>query len=257
MKKWSLIKDEQKINLIRESWKYLNEILQILRQKAQVGVNLLELEEFTQSWLDKHWLKWAFKWFQWYPANLCLSVNDALVHSIPSDYILKQWDLLKIDMGVDYKWAISDSAISLVVWWDDKNPQAARLSKITKQALDHWLQYVEPWKQFIAFSQAVSDYVYSNGFKIIKNLTGHSVGDSIHEEPHIFNYPHKTMKKYRFSPWMVLALEPIVAQISQEVVEKPWIPWNLYTKKWDLWAHWEYTITITKDGFEILAWLEQ
>ncbi len=252
--KSSLIKSPTKIQKIKDSWKYLTELLQILIQKAQPGINLLELEEFTQDWLDKKGLRGAFKGFQWYPANLCLSVNDAVVHSIPSDYILKEGDFLKIDMGIDYQWAISDSAVSVVVGGDEANPEAARLSKVTKQALDRGIDAIKPGKKFMAFSKQVYDYVSSEGFSVIKNLTGHSVGDSIHEPPHIFNFPHKSMNQYVFKPGMVLALEPIVAQKSDKVIEKPHINnWNLYTQHGDLGAHWEYTILITDNGVEILA----
>ncbi len=252
----SLIKSPDKIQKIRDSWKYLTELLQALVSRAKPGVNLLELESFTQDWLDKKNIKGAFKWFQWYPANLCLSVNDAVVHSIPSDYILREGDLLKIDMGIDYQWAISDSAVTIVVWGDKANSDASRLSKVTKEALDQAVSLIKPWKKFMVFSKKVFDYVTSNWFSIIKNLTWHSVGDSIHEPPHIFNFPHKSMNQYIFKPGMVLALEPIVAQRSDKVIEKPHInSWNLYTQNWDLWAHWEYTILVTDNGIEILAGL--
>lgn len=248
-----IIKTDQQIKNIRESGKYLTELLYILKDFVKSGVNLLDIEAKAQQFIDKYWLKWAFKGYYWYPANLCLSVNDCVVHWIPYDYKLKEGDLLKIDAWINYNWGITDAAISIVVWWDDTNLQASKLYKVTKKALDEWIKTIRPWKKISLYAEKVFEIVVNNGFNIIRNLTWHGVGTDVHEAPYIYNYPHPELKKIQRKPGMVVALEPITAISSFEAIEKPWIPWNMYTSKWDLWAQWEYTVLITDNWYEVLA----
>lgn len=130
------IKSSHTIKLLRESGKYLTELLSMLYQKAQPGVALLELEQYAVSYLAQHKLKGAFKGYHGFPTNLCTSVNDCVVHGIPDEYILQKGDLLKIDCGVIYQKAISDSAFSKVIGGEEYNTQAAQLLYTTKDALD-------------------------------------------------------------------------------------------------------------------------
>ena len=97
------IKTPKQISNIRESWKYLNEMLLILREKAKAWIALIELEFVAEHFIKQHNLKWAFKWYDWFPTNLCLSVNNCVVHGVPNEYILKNGDLLKIDAGIIYE----------------------------------------------------------------------------------------------------------------------------------------------------------
>ncbi len=248
-----IVKTEQEIQNIRESGKFLTELLYLLKDKIKPGISLVELEKFADDYISSKNIKWAFKGYMWYPANLCLSVNNCVVHWIPDSYILKEWDLLKIDAWIDYKWWISDAAISIVVGWDEKNKIASQLYKTTKKALDDSLKYIKIWKSIIDFSFSVYNIMLNNWFSIIKNLTWHWVWRKVHEPPHIYNYPNYELKKIKWQKNMVVALEPITAIKSELAVERKWIPWNMYTQKWDLWAQWEYTVLISDNGYEILA----
>jgi methionyl aminopeptidase len=249
-----LIKTPEQIAHIRQAWKYLTEMLLLLKEMVAPWVILIDIEAKAAEYLKKNNVKGTFIGHHGYKHNLCLSVNDCVVHGIPDRYVLKQWDLLKIDAWVTYKWLIADSAISIVVWWDNSNIDAARLIQATKWALDTWLQFIKPGKSLYDFGYAVDQYVKSKWCTIIKNLTGHGVGTSLREPPFIHNRWHPDSQDIFFKAWMVVALEPITAMWSTSYIEKPKVNnWNLYTTQWDLWAQWEYTILITETGYEILA----
>jgi len=251
-----IIKTKQEIENIKESWKYLTELLILLNKKTTVSMPLLDLEKIAINYIASHKasnIKWAFKWYNGFPTNLCLSVNDCVVHGIPDNYILKNWDILKIDCWITYKWWISDSAICVVIGWELANPTWYALTKATKAALDNWLKQIKPYKKIFAYSEEVEKTIKNKWFNIIKNLTGHWVGRMVHEAPYIYNYAHSDMKKVSFKPGMVVALEPITSLHSTDSVEKQWNSRNLYTKKWDIWAQWEYTIVITENWYEIIS----
>ena len=252
-----IIKSPQQISAIRESGKYLTELLYKLYDQVQAWVVLMDLEKYAQTYLDERKLKWAFKWYEGYPANLCLSVNDCVVHGIPNNYVLKVGDLLKIDSGVLYKGGISDAAISVVVGGEFANPEAFELMTTTKAALDAGIQQIKPNNRLFDYSSAVFQKIRQGGFSVLENLTGHGVGQLVHEAPHIYNYPHPHMKKQSFLQHMVIALEPIIALNSTTSVEKPGNHRNLYTKHGDIGAQWEYTVVVTEKGNEILAWVTE
>ncbi len=250
-----MIKDKKQIENIRKSGTYLNELLRLLASKTKAGIKLIELEFVAEQYIKTNNLKGAFKGYEWFPANLCLSVNDCVVHGIPDDYTLKNWDLLKIDCGINYKWGITDSAISLIIWWEAANPLAYALVKATKKWLDESIKHIWPGKAIFEYSHSVYAIVTNAGFSVLSKLTWHGVGNKVHESPHIYNTPNPDMKKIFFQPGMVLAFEPITAVTSTDFVSKPKNDWNLYCKKWDLWAQREYTILITETWYEILSWI--
>lgn len=253
-----IIKTPEQIEYIRIAWKHLTEMLLLLQDMVKPWVVLLDIEKEAASYLKKHNLKGTFIGHHGYKHNLCLSVNDCVVHGIPDRYVLQAWDLLKIDAGVTYKGYIADSAISLVVWWDDKNPEAVKLIEATKWSLDNGLQFIKPGRSLYDFWYAVEQYVKSKGCTIIKNLTWHWVGTALWEPPYIHNRWHPEAHNIYFKPGMVIALEPITAMWSVSYREKPKINnWNLYTMQWDLWAQREYTLLITETGYEVLAGVQK
>lgn len=250
-----IIKSKEQIDNIRESGKYLNELLQIVTSTTKAGVSLLELEEVAVDYISRHSnIVWAFKWYKWYPTNLCLSVNDCLVHWIPDRYVLQNWDLLKIDSGIIYNKWVSDSAVSVIVGWDFYNPIGQELIVSTKNALDGSLEQICAWKSIFGLGYSIWQKILSDWFQVVENLTWHGVGSKVHESPHVYNYWHRDMKKIFFQENMVIAIEPIASLESNQAVEKiAWNSWNLYTTNGDIWAQREYTIAITKNWYEILS----
>jgi len=251
-----IIKTKDQIQKIKDSGKFLTEVLCLLQEKTKSGISLLELEEIAENYMKQNKIKWAFKWYHWFPANLCLSVNDCVVHWIPDEYILKNWDLLKIDCGVDYQWWISDSAISIVIGWELANPQWYELIQATKKALDEGVKKIKPYKKLFDYSNTVWNIISEAGFSVIKNLTWHGVGKFVHEAPYIYNFGHNNMKQISFKPGMVIALEPITAISSETTIEKSWNHWNLYTQNGDFWAQREYTVLVTEDWNEIISGIQ-
>lgn len=253
----AIIKSPEKVWLIRESGKYLTELLHELYAFIKPWISLIEIENYAQRYITMNGVEGAFKWYQWFPANLCLSVNDCVVHWIPDGYVLKTWDHLKVDCGIIYQWAISDAAFSIVVWWDAANPAWANLIKVNKKALDDALKFVGPWNSFYPYSQSVFNTVSKAGYRVIKYLWSHGVGDKVHEAPSIFNRPAQENKRAIAQAGMVVALEPIISFKSTDFYEKPGNNWNIYTQNGDLWSQWEYTVAITDSGYEILAGITQ
>lgn len=250
-----IIKTKHQIDKIRQSWKYLNEILSILKAKTNIWVNLLELEQIAEQFMKKNNIKGAFKWYWWFPSNLCLSINDCLVHWIPKDYNLKPWDLLKIDCWVNFEWYISDSAISIVVWWNSYNEKWAKLIETTKNWLDLAIKKIVPnWKIF-DYSKTIYEYIRWKWFNILRYLTWHWVWVDVHEWPYIYNRPSEESKITFFKSWMVIAVEPITSLNSIDFVENKKNGFEIFTKYWDVWAQWEYTIAINDNWIEILSWI--
>ncbi|HKL44541.1 MAG TPA: type I methionyl aminopeptidase [Candidatus Absconditabacterales bacterium] len=247
-----IIKTPKQIENIRKSGEYLNELLYLIKDNCKAGVSLIELENIAQDFMDQNNLKGAFKGYSGFPANLCLSVNDCVVHGIPDDYVLKNGDLLKVDCGVVYNQGISDSAFAVVIGGEMANPLAYELTLSTKKGLDLALEKVGPGKYIYDFSKEVYNIIKNDGFNIIKSLTGHGVGVKVHEKPNIYNRPHPDGKKVKFQPGMVVCFEPITAIKSEDIVLKN-NDRNLYCKKGDLGSHWEYMVLITEDGYEILS----
>ena len=251
------IKDKKQIANIRESGKHLTTLLRLLYTKAKAGISLIELEFVAEHYIKEHNLKWAFKGYEWYPANLCLSVNDCVVHGIPDAYILKNGDVLKIDCWITYNGWITDSAITIVIGGELANPLWYALAKATKKWLDEAIKYIWPGKAIYEYSHRVHQIILNEWFSILGKLTWHGVGNKVHEQPHIYNTPNPEMKKILFQPGMVLAFEPITAVSSTDFVHRPGNDWNLYCKGKDLWAQREYTILITDTGYEILSWITE
>jgi methionyl aminopeptidase len=251
-----ITKSRQQIDKIRVSGQYLTELLHLTYQHCAPGTMLRDIEKIAIDYIDKHHLIAAFKWYWWFPWYICTSLNDCVVHGIPDRTILKPGDLLKIDIGINYRWAISDAAFSVVIWWPETNPEAQALIDVTKWALDRGMEVIKPGNLIAQYGELVSEYIYSHNHSIIKNLTWHGVGVHVHEDPYIYNYPHSSGYKIHLKPGMVIALEPITAQTSESYIEDKTNKWNLYTEHGDLWAQWEYTVAIGDNGPEILAWIQ-
>ena len=255
---WKIIyKTDDQLNNLRESGKYLTELLYLMYKKAQPWVSGIELEQQAQEFIDKHNLKWAFKGYMWFSANLCFSVNECVVHWIPNEYVLQEWDLVKIDAGIIYKKWISDAAFSKIIWWEDKNPAWAKLIRTTKKALDAGVGTLRLWESFYNLWKTIYNTMKKEGFEVIRDLCGHGVGVKIHEAPYIFNFPHKDLKSLFVKKGMAFAVEPITSEKSTRFVEKEPGWWDLLCEKWDLWAQWEYTLIVSNKWVEIVAWIQE
>ena len=251
-------KTAKEIADLRIAGKMLTECLTELFHFTKAGMRTMDLEMYVTDKLAKTpEFKWSFKWYNGFPANLCLSVNDCLVHGIPNNYILKDGDLIKIDLWITYNKMITDAAICMVVWWKDKNPKAHKLAKITKKTLDRSVWLIKPWVSIYEFGRATQKYVTSQWATVVESLTGHGVWYSVHENPYILNYPDPKYKNIKFANNMVVAIEPILSYTSDDYIQMPGDKWPMLTKNWDLWSQREYTVLVTEKWCEIIAWVTE
>ena len=247
-------KTSEDIAKLRISGKMLTECLYELYNITKPGIKLIDLEIYISSKLSKYPdYKWSFLGYNGFPTNLCLSVNDCLVHGVPNQYILKEGDLLKIDMWITYQKMITDAAISVIVGGKNTNAKAHKLAKITKNVLDKSLSKIKTWVSLYEYWWYVESLVKSRWAMVVKTLTWHGVWYKVHENPYILNHWDTKYKSIKFRPWMVLALEPILSYNSDDYIQMTGNTWPMYTKNWDLWSQREYTILVSDNGVEILA----
>lgn len=240
--------------------------LEIMRNNATIHKKVFdEIKKIVAPWIKaskidricaditkKHWVLCWFKWVYWFPNNICISVNNVVVHWRPrEDIIFQNWDLVTFDFGVKDKnfWINTDAAFSVIIGWDDKNPIWAKLIEVNKKALYAWITQAIAWNTVWDISYAIQQEVESAWFKIVKDLTWHAIWKKMHEKPYIPNY-WKPWTWVILKKWMTLAIEPIIWEISWEIFDKN--DWEIYLKNWSLGSQYEHTILITDSKPEII-----
>ncbi|MGB9848103.1 MAG: type I methionyl aminopeptidase [Minisyncoccia bacterium] len=248
------LKSKEEIKILKEGGHILAKILLEVAKKVKPGVTTRELDWVAENYILKFGGEPAFKNYQPsfslapFPASLCVSVNNVIVHGIPGDYVLAGGDVVKLDLGMKYKGLYTDMAITVGV--GNISPLAKKLIQTTKKALELAIKKAQPNATLGDVGFAIQSYVRSRGFYEIQTLTGHGVGYSQHEDPDVFNYgtPGKGIK---LKEGMVIAIEPMVAVDSPDVVELH--DGSFATKTGCLSAHFEHTIAITDRGPIVLT----
>lgn len=249
-----MIKTKEQIELIRESGKILAKVLRKLKSVAEVGVTLNELDKLAHDLIIQMGGKPAFLGYRPYgarvpyPKTLCASVNDVIVHGVPNDYELKSGDILKLDLGVDYKGGISDSAITVPIGKVSK--EALALIKTTRDALNEAIRVVTPKHTLGDIGHAVERALSAKNFKVIEGLTGHGVGIELHEDPVVYNFgePGTGMK---LKPGMVIAIEPMSSLSTSQI--KQLKDDSYATADGSISAHFEHTVLVTEGNAVILT----
>ena len=245
------LKSPDEIQLLREGGKRLSKILQAVASMVKPGITTEELNEFAENEILMIGGEPSFKGYgdddNKYPCGLCTSVNQEVVHGIPCGYILKEGDILSLDIGMRYPkqtGLYTDMAFTVPVGKiDNKNKE---LIKVTKKALGIWLRRIKPGVRLNEIAKEVQEYVERNGFSVVRDLVGHGVGHSVHEEPQIPNYYIPSFNT-ELKEGMVLALEPMVC-IGDYLVETEDDGWTVSTKDGLPSAHFEHTVAVTKKG---------
>lgn len=249
-----MIKSKSDIEGIRASGKILSCALSALREKVVPGICLSSLDEYARKFLKS---KNAYPVFlnykpegaeKPYPAAICTSVNEKVVHGVPDAYILREGDLLKIDIGVKYRGFITDAAITVGV--GSISRVAQKLMETTEQSLYRGIGACVLGNTLGDIGYAIESLVKKNGFSVIRGLTGHGVGFELHEEPTVYNFgkPGVGMK---LREGMVLAIEPMISIGSPDIIQLP--DESYATSDGSLSAHFEHTVAITENGTEILT----
>jgi len=243
------IKNESQIRGIRESCRMLSELYAVLVPMVRAGITPRELDRLAYRYIMDHGGKPAFLGYEGYPATLCVSVNEVVIHGIPDDRPLTDGDIVGIDCGIDLGGYFSDAAITVPV--GNVSPEAQKLVTVTKECLDRAIAQVKPHARVSDISRAVFSHATANGFKVVRQYCGHGVGLAMHEDPQIPNYVSSGPNP-RLMPGMVIAIEPMI-NIGTSEVRVLEDGWTVVTADRSLSAHFEHTILVTESGCEVLT----
>ncbi|MCK9378718.1 MAG: type I methionyl aminopeptidase [Candidatus Moranbacteria bacterium] len=250
------IKNDNEIKLMRESGRRLAQVMVELEKAVHPGISTLILDKLAEELVLRKGGIPAFKGYgketgNPFPATICASINDEVVHGIPSEnVVLKEGDILKIDIGMKYQGFFSDMARSFGV--GNIGEKEKRIIETVKNALSEGIKKIKNGGKLSEYSKAVQTYVEDNGYSVIRNLVGHGIGKKLHEDPQIPNYYNRRMGDLKLEVGMTLALEPMINEGGYEtrLGDDGWV---FKTKDGKLSAHWEDTILITEKGVEILT----
>lgn len=243
------LKSEKDLECLRKSGKILAKIMQVLREFIRVGVSTLEIDQLAEELVQEENALPAFKGYKGFPATICTSVNEEIVHGIPSQRKLKEGDIISLDLGISYGGYFSDVAITMGVGRLDS--RVKKLIEVTKVALSEGIKQACPENHLSDISFAIQNYVEKNGFSVVRQFVGHGIGSSLHEEPEIPNFG-LAHQGPRLKSGMVLAIEPMVNMGTWEsrILDNGWTAVTLDGLPS---AHFEHTITITDRGPQILT----
>jgi methionyl aminopeptidase len=244
-----ILKSPREIELMKEAGMLVYQVHQELAKAVAPGVTTGELDALAESLIRKAGGIPTFKGYHGFPASICASVNEEVVHGIPGKRRLQEGDILAIDLGVTYKGYVGDSAYTHPVGKVD--PEAQRLMDVTRTSLEKAIEQCYPGKRLGDIGWAVQSYVEAHGFGVVRDFVGHGVGASMHEDPQVPNFGTPgTGKELR--PGMVIAIEPMVNAGTWEVKVLP-DKWTVITSDRKYSAHFEHTIAITENGPYILT----
>jgi methionyl aminopeptidase len=246
------IKSKEEIEIMAEGGKLLAKIMKELEKKVQPGISTDELNRVAETLILKSGGKCSFKGYENFPACLCTSINEQIVHAAPSNRQLKEGDILSLDLGILYKGFHTDMAITLPVGKISK--EAERLIEVTKEALKIGIQEASPGNRIGDIGFAIQKYVESQGFNVVRELCGHGIGREVHEDPKILNYG-KRHTGPEIKERMVLCVEPMVAAGNWKL-KKSTDGFGYETRDGSLSCHFEHTVAVTKNGCQILTELE-
>ena len=248
------LKNEKDVEILRISGKILAGVLRALKKEVQVGVSLSDLDTLARELMAEKGARPAFLGYRSegskkaYPAAICTSVNEVVVHGLPSDYKLKDGDLLKIDAGVDFKGYITDSAITVAVGSVSKS--AKNLMNATEKALSEGIKVARAGNRVGDIGCAIQKVAEKYEVEILRGLTGHGVGFALHEDPTIWNYGVKDTG-VELVPGLVIAIEPMFSESSPSITQRS--DESYASADGSLTAQFEHTVLITKRGAEILT----
>ncbi len=244
------IKTESEIEKIQKAGRIVANALQEIKKIIKPGLTLIEIDKFAEEYAYKNHAKPAFKGYHAFPASICLSVNNVVVHGIPDQYVLRSGDIIGLDYGIELDGYFGDSAITVPV--GDISESAQKLIDVTRESLDLGIKSALVGCRIGDISYSIQHYVEGFSYSVVRNFVGHGIGRKLHEEPPVPNYGTKG-KGIKLEQGMVLALEPMVNIGSPETVVLP-DGWTAVTRDGSLSAHFEHTIAITKNGPKVLTY---
>jgi methionyl aminopeptidase len=243
------IKSDMEIEYMRNAGKVVAETLAIIEQVIKPGISTAEIDKLAEEFIIKQGAKPSFKGYCGFPASICTSVNDEVVHGIPTNRILLEGDIISIDCGAILNGYHGDAARTFPV--GKVSNEATMLIEVTKNSFFKGVEKAIIGNRLSDISAAIQYYAEEHGYSVVRDFVGHGIGKSMHEDPEVPNYgtPSKGPKLVH---GMVLAIEPMI-NIGKHYVKVKSNKWTVITRDGSLSAHYENTVAITKDGPEILT----
>jgi len=243
------VKSNEEIKIMREGGKILADIVRELEKQVKPGISTNELDRAAEALILKSGGQPSFKGYQGFPATLCVSVNEELVHVVPSDRKLKEGDIVSLDLGMKYKGYHSDMAVTLPV--GKASPEAQRLIRITKKALKRGIKKVRPGNTLGDIGNTIQRYVESQGFNVVRDLCGHGIGKELHEDPPVLNYGKRGTGP-ELVEGMTFCLEPMVTAGNWKI-KRARDGYGFQTADGSLCAHFEHMVVVTEKGCRVLT----
>lgn len=244
------IKSSREIELMREAGKILAKTHEELEKALKPGMTTLDIDRLGEEIIRSYGCIPSFKNYNGYPASICVSVNDEVVHGIPTKrHIIREGDIVSLDAGVIYKGYHSDAARTHGV--GEISPEARKLIEVTRQSFFEGIKFAKAGNHLNDISSAIQAYAESFGYGVVRDLVGHGIGSHLHEDPEVPNFAQRR-RGIKLQPGMTLAIEPMINAGGWQVV---WMDddWTVVTEDGSLSAHYENTILITDGEPEILS----
>lgn len=243
------IKSNSEIELMREAGKILARCLEIVGSNVKPGITTKALDKIAYDYIKSQGATPSFLGYGGFPASICASINDEVVHGIPSKRKLFEGDILGVDCGVIYQGWQSDAARTFTV--GNVSEEMKRLIEVTKQSFYEGIKVIKEGARLGDIGNAIQTYAESNGFSVVRDLVGHGIGKEMHEDPSVPNYG-TAGKGLRLKRNMTLAIEPMINEGTSDVAQLD-DGWTVVTADGKASAHYENTVLITADGYEILS----
>ncbi|QNI99529.1 methionine aminopeptidase/ type I [Synechococcus sp. A15-62] len=245
------IKSAREVKIMRQASHIVATVLREVMGMVEPGQTTGDIDAYAEKRIREMGATPSFKGYHGFPASICASINNEVVHGIPSPKrVIRQGDLLKVDTGAYFEGYHGDSCITICV--GDAPQEAQTLSRVAKAALMAGLSQVKAGNTLLDIAGAVEDHVKANGFSVVEDYTGHGVGRNLHEEPSVFNFRTDELPNVTLRPGMTLAIEPIL-NAGSKACRTLRDQWTVVTRDGSLSAQWEHTVLVTSDGCEILT----
>ena len=234
---------------MRRAGAVVGAVLTLLKRSVEPGITTKELDRIADKEITRHGALPTFKGYRGFPASICTSVNDQIVHGIPGKRVLKEGDIIKVDVGATLNGLIGDAAISLAV--GEMSEDAAALMEVTRQCLEEGIKASQPGNRIGDIGAAVQGFGESRGYGIVREFVGHGVGRFLHEDPQVPNYGQGGLGPL-LRPGMCIAIEPMlnIGDWRTRILDDRW---TVVTADGKLSAHFEHTVAITEEGPEVLT----
>ncbi len=245
------LKSAREIEVMRQSSRIVATVLKEISELVQPGMTTADLDAHAEKRIREMGATPSFKGYHGFPASICASINDEVVHGIPnSKKVIREGDVLKVDTGAYFNGFHGDSCITIAV--GAVSEEAATLIRVAEEALYKGIAQVKAGNYLLDIAGAVQDHVEAHGFAVVEDYTGHGVGRNLHEEPSVFNYRTRELPNVRLRAGMTLAIEPIL-NAGNKRCRTLRDKWTVVTVDKSLSAQWEHTVLVTEDGYEILT----